>query len=347
MTVNSDERQWTWMDEGLNTFLQFQAERRWSEDYPVRRGDPDLIANYMVSTNQVPIMTQSDSIPQFGNNAYGKPATALVVLRETVLGRELFDRAFREYAQRWRFKRPTPYDFFRTMEESSGVDLDWFWRGWFYSTDHVDIAITSVTEGTVNTENPEIENPLDRQREADGANSTTLQNNIDEGLAFYEAENPEVQDFYSANDPHVITNRQREAYEELRNGDLPQHEADALDYDGYVYFVNLENQGGVVMPVILEFTFADGSTDEVRIPAEIWRFNPDSAIWRYISDKQVVSVELDPHLETADADRTDNYYPAQIQPSRLEVYRDTSRSSSLMDDMDLRVERDSIRTRDQ
>ena len=126
----------------------------------------------------------------------------------------------------------------------------------------MDIAITSVTEGTVNTENPEIENPLDRQREADGANSTTLQNNIDEGLAFYEAENPEVQDFYSANDPHVITNRQREAYEELRNGDLPQHEADALDYDGYVYFVNLENQGGVVMPVILEFTFADGSTDD-------------------------------------------------------------------------------------
>ena len=347
MTVNSDERQWTWMDEGLNTFLQFQAERRWSEDYPVRRGDPDLIADYMVSTNQVPIMTQSDSIPQFGNNAYGKPATALVVLRETVLGRELFDRAFREYSERWRFKRPTPYDFFRTMEESSGVDLDWFWRGWFYSTDHVDIAITSVTEGTVNTEDPEIENALDRQRDADTSNSTTLQNNIEEGLAFYENENPEVQDFYSANDPHVVTNRQREAYEGLRDGDLPEHEAAALDYDGYVYFVNLENQGGVVMPVILEFSFADGSTDEVRIPAEIWRFNPDSAIWRYITDKQVVSVELDPHLETADADRTDNYYPPQIQPSRLEVYRNTSSPSSLMDDMDLRVERDSIQTRDQ
>ena len=159
MIVNSDERQWTWMDEGLNTFLQFQAERRWSEDYPVRRGDPDLIANYMVSTNQVPIMTQSDSIPQFGNNAYGKPATALVVLRETVLGRELFDRAFREYAQRWRFKRPTPYDFFRTMEESSGVDLDWFWRGWFYGTDYVDVAVTDVALFTVNTLDPDVEKP--------------------------------------------------------------------------------------------------------------------------------------------------------------------------------------------
>ena len=345
--LGSNERDHPWMDEGINTFLQFQAERRWSEDYPVRRGDPDLIANYMVSTNQVPIMTQSDSIPQFGNNAYGKPATALVVLRETVLGRELFDRAFQEYAERWRFKRPTPYDFFRTMEESSGVDLDWFWRGWFYSTDHVDIAITSVTEGTVNTENPEIENDLERQREADASNSTTLQNNIDEGIVFYEDENPETQDFYSANDPHIVTNRQREAYESLRDSDLPEHEVAALDFDGYVYFVNLENQGGVVMPVILEFTFADGGTDEVRIPAEIWRFNPDSAIWRYITDKQVVSVELDPHLETADADRTDNYYPPQIQPSRLEVYRNTSSPSSLMDDMDLRVERDSIQTRDQ
>ncbi len=347
MVVNSDERQWTWMDEGLNTFLQFEAERRWGKDFPVRRGDPELIASYMVSTNQVPIMTQSDSIPQFGNNAYGKPATALVVLRETVLGRELFDRAFREYAQRWRFKRPTPYDFFRTMEESSGVDLDWFWRGWFYSTDHVDIAITSVTEGVVNTENPEIENPLERAGHAERHQSLTQTRNIEEGIAFYQDENPEVRDFYSDNDQFTVTKRQREEYERLLDGDLPAHEAAALDYDGYVYFVNLENQGGVVMPVILKFTFSDGETEEVRIPVEIWRFNPEQAIWRYISDKQVVSVELDPHRETADADRTDNYYPPRMEPSRLEVYRDTSTPSSMMDDMDLRVERDGLRTLEQ
>jgi len=347
MVVNSDERQWTWMDEGLNTFLQFEAERRWGKDFPVRRGDPELIASYMVSTNQVPIMTQSDSIPQFGNNAYGKPATALVVLRETVLGRELFDRAFREYAQRWRFKRPTPYDFFRTMEESSGVDLDWFWRGWFYSTDHVDIAITSVTEGVVNTENPEIENPLERAGHAERHQSLTQTRNIEEGIAFYQDENPEVRDFYSDNDQFTVTKRQREEYERLLDGDLPAHEAAALDYDGYVYFVNLENQGGVVMPVILNFTFSDGETEEVRIPVEIWRFNPEQAIWRYISDKQVVSVELDPHRETADADRTDNYYPPRMEPSRLEVYRDTSTPSSMMDDMDLRVERDGLRTLEQ
>jgi len=347
MVVNSDERQWTWMDEGLNTFLQFEAERRWGMDFPVRRGDPELIANYMVSTNQVPIMTQSDSIPQFGNNAYGKPATALVILRETVLGRELFDRAFREYAERWRFKRPTPYDFFRTMEESSGVDLDWFWRGWFYSTDHVDIALTAVTEGTVNTEDPEIENPLERAEYAERRQSLTQTRNIEEGIGFYEDENPEVRDFYSENDQFTVTNRQRESYERLRDGDLPAHEAAALDFDGYVYFLNLENQGGVVMPVILEFSFEDGTTEEVRIPAEIWRFNPEEAIWRYISDKRVVSVELDPHRETADADRTDNYYPPRIEPSRLEVYRNTSSPSSMMDDMDLRVERGGLRTRDQ
>jgi aminopeptidase N len=126
MIVNSDERQWTWMDEGLNTFLQFQAEKLWDKDFPSRRGEPKDIAEYMLSQNQVPLMTQSESVLQFGANGYGKPATALVILRETVMGRELFDRAFREYSTRWRFKHPTPYDFFRTMEESSGIDLDWF-----------------------------------------------------------------------------------------------------------------------------------------------------------------------------------------------------------------------------
>ena len=155
MIVNSDERQWTWMDEGLNSFLQYQAQKLWDPDFP-SRGEPRDIVEYMVSEDQVPVMTHSDSLLQFGNNAYAKPATALVILRETVLGRELFDRAFREYSQRWAFKRPTPYDFFRTMEESSGVDLDWFWRGWFYSTDHVDIALEGVTAATLESADPEV-----------------------------------------------------------------------------------------------------------------------------------------------------------------------------------------------
>ncbi len=165
MIVNSDERQWTWMDEGLNTFLQFLAEQAWEEGYPSRRGHAVKITSYMKSDNQVPIMTNSESILQFGNNAYGKPATALNILRETIMGRELFDFAFKEYAQRWKFKRPTPADFFRTMEDASAVDLDWFWRGWFYTTDHVDLAIDNIYLYRPNSQSPDVEEAWERALE--------------------------------------------------------------------------------------------------------------------------------------------------------------------------------------
>ncbi|MFM7515960.1 MAG: M1 family metallopeptidase, partial [Pirellula sp.] len=155
MIVNSDERQWSWMDEGLNTFLQYLAEQEWEQDYPSQRGEPELIVPYMQSTNQVPIMTNSDSIMQFGPNAYSKPATALNILRETILGRELFDFAFKEYARRWKFKRPMPADFFRTMEDATARDLDWFWRGWFYTTDHVDIALDKIDMYMVDRRTPD------------------------------------------------------------------------------------------------------------------------------------------------------------------------------------------------
>ena len=160
MIVNSDERHWTWMDEGLNSFTQFLAEPEWEKNYPSRRGEPQKITDYMLTENQVPIMTNSESLLQFGNNAYGKPATALNILRETILGRELFDFAFKEYARRWKFKRPEPADFFRTMEDARGIDLDWFWRGWFYTTDHVDISIENVRLYQINTQNPDIEKPI-------------------------------------------------------------------------------------------------------------------------------------------------------------------------------------------
>ncbi|WP_417486650.1 M1 family metallopeptidase [Maricaulis sp.] len=344
MVVNTDERQWTWMDEGINTFLQFQAEQQWEEGFRSRRGDPDLIADYMASSSQMPIMTQSDSILQFGSNAYGKPATALVVLRETVLGRELFDDAFRAYSERWRFRRPTPYDFFRTMEEVSGVDLDWFWRGWFYSTDHVDISLDRVIEGTFNTEDPAIESLLERADDTEFRENLTPQRNAAEGIVTYADRNPEVREFYSRNDPFTVTEREREAYERFQ-GEVEDWEAEILASGTRVYYLDFTNEGGVVMPIILEFTFADGTTDLVRIPAEVWRYNPRNVTWTYVTDRQVVSVELDPLRETADADRTDNYYPPRIEPTRLELYRSSSNPSSMMDDMDQRVTRDSVRTR--
>lgn len=346
MVVNSDERQWTWMDEGLNSFLQFQAERQWEEDHPVRRGDPHTITSYMSSTNQMPIMTQSDSILQFGANAYSKPTIALVVLRETVLGRELFDEAFRTYSRRWRFRRPTPYDFFRTMEEVSGVDLDWYWRGWFYSTDHVDISLDRVIEGTFNTENPEIENARERAEYLAQPDSLTEVRNVEEGIEFYADSNPEVRDFYSSNDRFTTTNRERESYESTIEG-LQDWQVDMLNSDERIYYLDFTNEGGLVMPIILEFTFADGGTEMVRIPAEVWRYNPENLTWTYMTDREVVSVELDPLWETADADRSDNYFPPRIEPSRLEIYRRSASGSNPMRDLDQRVTRDSIRAREE
>ena len=216
MVVNSDERQWTWMDEGINSFLEYLAEYEWEEDFPISRGvnNPlDVIPAYMTSSNQVPIMTQSDSVLQFGPNAYSKPAAALMVLRETVMGRELFDHAFKTYSKRWMFKRPTPSDFFRTMEDASGVDLDWFWRGWFYSTDHVDLAVTSVREYSISTSNPDIEMEKERQEYSrDKPETITQIRNRQEGrtprLERFEA----LTDFYTQNDRFTPSNADRNKF---------------------------------------------------------------------------------------------------------------------------------------
>ncbi len=248
MTVNSDERQWTWMDEGLNTFLQFMAEREWEDDYPSRRGDPANITNYMLSQNQVPIMTNSESVLQLGNNAYGKPATALTILRETVMGRELFDFAFKEYSERWMFKRPTPSDLFRTLEDASAVDLDWFWRGWFYTTDHVDIALSDIREYSISTQDPEIEFPIQRQEEAEEPVSLTqIRNAV---LPKRVEEFPELEDLYNENDEFTVSNVDRNEYTSFREG-LEDWELELLDQsiaDGLmVYFLDFENIGGLVM----------------------------------------------------------------------------------------------------
>ena len=341
MTVNSDERQWTWQDEGINSFLQYIAEQEWSENYPSRRGDPKDIAEYMLSENQVPIMTNSESILQFGNNAYGKPATALVILRETIIGREKFDRAFKEYANRWRFKRPTPADFFRTLEESSGVDLDWFWRGWFYSTDHVDIGIKSVKEATINT--------MDADTEATYRISQRDKLPLELGAQRVKGDekvvdrNPELKDYYENIDPLASTKAQRERSKK-EISELEKNEQELLKLKNKFYVVGLENKGGLVMPVILRFTFADKTTKTVYIPAEIWRYNPHSTNWAYMSDKDVVSVELDPFYETADADRNNNYFPQRIEPTRLELYK-AKKTKDRMQENDLTVTRENISTK--
>lgn len=321
MIVNSDERQWTWMDEGLNTFVQYLTEQEWEENYPSRRGPAYKIAPYMRSekSDLVPIMTNSESILQFGNNAYGKPATALNILRETVMGRELFDYAFKTYAKRWMFKHPTPADFFRTMEDASAVDLDWFFRGWFYTTDHVDIALADVKWYKLDTKNPDIENPRKR-KEAENEFIGDDRNAKELKGKHYSDAHPEMADFYNENDDWTVFPIDREEYERYRKS-LGEDEKALLDADYNFYEIKFENKGGLVMPVILRFTFADGSQEVSRHPAEIWLKNEDAFNKVFVFEKELRKIELDPFLETADTDFSNNYWPTQAQPSRFELYR--------------------------
>ena len=300
MIINSDERQWTWMDEGLNTFLQYQTELAWSDEtgkpFPSRRGPANLIVPYMKGDKRYisPIMTNSESIFQFGNNAYGKPCTALNVLRETVMGPELFDHAFKVYANRWMFKHPSPADFFRTMEDASAVDLDWFWRGWFYTTDHCDVAITGVKQYK-----------LDFARPEEGTTQKSIEKNIKK-LTKQAAINPIFQAIKSSETPS-------ETYSQLF-ANLTDARSELLNREGYVCQIDLEMIGGLVMPVLLKLTYEDGSSSMVRIPAEIWKMQNESLQEKVnkviVTEKKVTEVILDPYLETADTDTSNNSWSA-------------------------------------
>ena len=325
MIVNSDERQWTWMDEGLNSFLDGVAGREWDPDIPWGV-EPRDVTGYMKSQTQVPIMTQSDSVLRLGPNAYTKPAVALNILRETILGRELFDFAFKEYAQRWMFKRPTPSDFFRTMEEASGVDLDWFWRGWFYTTDHVDISLDKVYKLRLDTEDPDIDYARERQFEKDKPMSLTVERNKEEGRKLWVERFPDITDFYDENDQFTVTNKERNKYQSwLKKLEPWERKAfeRAIEEDKNYYVMEFSNVGGLVMPIILEMTFADGTKEMMRIPAEIWRRTPKAVSKLVVTDKdkELVSVTVDPRWETADVDVENNHYPRQIIPSRIEAYK--------------------------
>lgn len=335
MVVNSDERQWTWMDEGINTYLQFLAEQKWEKDYPSWRGEPRNITSYMASSNQMPIMTNSESILQFGNNAYGKPATALNILRETIVGRELFDFAFRQYAQRWKFKRPTPEDLFRTIEDASGVDLDWFWRGWFYSTDHVDIALEQVNQLTINTQDPEIEKAWQEQQENAEPESLTTQRNADVNYKIHQQ--PDLTDFYNENDDYTVTNADRNKYQELIEG-LNEEQREMLKNGSNFYVLDFVNKGGLVMPILLDLQFEDGSKEHVRIPAEVWRRSPEKVSKLLIRDKTLTQVVVDPNWETADVDTSNNYWPARAVPSRIELFKREDRNKSMMEDFNEELE---------
>ena len=258
MIVNSDERQWTWMDEGLNSYMEMLAELDYDKDFPITRGYPKNIVKYMSGDQSTiaPIMSKGDHVYSFGSNAYGKPATALWILRETIMGKELFDHAFRTYSQRWMFKHPSPADFFRTMEDASGIDLDWFWRGWFYTTDVTDIGIETVRK-------------------------------------FYAKENAskETIDFVEDKSEGLNITKPTSAK------------------DKYFYEITFNKPGGLVMPIIVEYTYDDGSKEKKTYPAQIWRYNDKKVTKAVHSDKQITKIVIDPDLETADVDLSNNSFP--------------------------------------
>ncbi|MDG1751105.1 MAG: M1 family metallopeptidase [Thalassotalea sp.] len=343
MIVNSDERQWTWMDEGLNTFLQFLAEQAWEENYPSRRGHAANITSYMKSDNQVPIMTNSESILQFGNNAYGKPATALNILRETIMGRELFDFAFKEYAQRWKFKRPTPADFFRTMEDASAIDLDWFWRGWFYTTDHVDIALGDIHLYRPDSQNPDVEEAWERALENE--KPTFISDLRNKGHQLRVTDRPELLDFYNEHDQFTATNAKRNSFNSSQKK-LKDWQKELLVDERNFYIVDFKNKGGLVMPIILDITYADGEVEHVRIPAEIWRKNTQKVSKLFISEKEITAIALDPNWETADVNVNNNYWPARPIKSRFELYKRKQKDMMRDYNVELKTDEDDEEVKD-
>jgi hypothetical protein len=327
MVVNSDERQWTWMDEGFNSFLQHLAQGEWDGDFKHPRNERALV-EYMRTSNRVPVMTNSDSISDIKSNAYGQPMVALNILREHVLGREAFDHAFKTFAQRWMFKRPTPSDFFRTMEDASGVDLDWFWRGWFYSVDHVDVSIDEVKWLQLDTRDPAIEKK--KMKLLQDALPKTTTKELNEALPKRVDRFPELKDFYDSFDEATVLPSEKRKFDSLIKG-LVDEEIDPklLQTKHNFYSIQLRNVGGLVTPVILQIEYTDGSTEEMKLPAEIWRFNTEKASKLLFTMKEVKSITFDPRQELVDTDVENNFWPRRAVKSKFQLVKEDKPVNSM------------------
>lgn len=334
MIVNSDERQWSWFDEGLNTFVQYLTEQEFDNNYPSSRGPAHKITDYMrLPKDQLePIMTNSENIVLFGPNAYGKPATALNILRETIMGRELFDFAFKTYARRWAFRHPTPADFFRTMEDASAVDLDWFWRGWFFGIDPVDISLDSVKYFRLDA--PANAAAL---KKPEFTHLGKIRNAEDKRISFAVDADTSLRDFYyynrSGDDDETMFRRMMQGSE--AGPATVDKSLDSLKEkwaSKHFYELTFRNVGGLVMPIIVEFTFKDGSKEVDRIPAQIWRKNEQKVTKLFMKDKEVSSIQLDPYKETADINEENGMWPIKELPSRFQLFKSgrSSRGASRM-----------------
>jgi hypothetical protein len=324
MIINSDERQWSWMDEGLNTFVQFLTEQEFDNNYPSQRGPAHKIVDYMsLPKYQLePIMTNSENIALFGPNAYAKPATGLNILRESIMGRELFDFAFKEYAKRWAFKHPTPADFFRTMEDASAVDLDWFWRGWFYDIEPVDISLDSVNAFTVfnNQKIPvKIDSMYPAQLPIDFQSISKIRNK-ESGLKFLVDTDTTLRDFYFYYKPEEAKNKSKIAHNKYNGIEALKDSAFLPFANKFYYELHFTNKGGFVMPIIIQWNYKDGSSETERINAYIWRKNEKNVVKLFEKTKEVASIQIDPMKETADINTKNNTWNMKNAPSKFDVF---------------------------
>ena len=333
MIINSDERQWTWMDEGLNTFVEYLTEELYDNKFPTRRGPAFSITDYMkLPKDQLePIMTNSENIVGFGPNAYAKPATGLNILRETIMGRKLFDYAFKEYARRWAFKHPQPADFFRTMEDASAEDLDWFWRGWFYSTDVCDISLDSVKiarpDATADIparfRDTTLQVSLPKPQVNAFEDISKIRNRTDSSLSFLTDRDTSLRDFYWKYDRGI------EPYDSVKYSvaqaatvEKPDDSSAQKFGSKYFYELQFSNKGGLVMPIIIEWTYKDGTKETDRIPAQVWRLNETKVTKAFMKDKEVASIKLDPMRETADINESNNSWGSTaVEPSRFALFK--------------------------
>jgi hypothetical protein len=336
MIVNSDERQWTWMDEGLNTFVEYLTEELYDNKFPTRRGPAYSIIDYMkLPKDQLePIMTNSEDIVQFGPNAYAKPATGLNILRETVMGRDLFDYAFKEYARRWAFKHPTPADFFRTMNDASAENLDWFWRGWFYDIEPVDLSLDSVKWFKADLVNaPEKVDSIRMQAIARPQvnafeDISKIRNKQDKNITFLTDADTALRDFYWKYDRALIPYDTSKFAMHVLQYDQPLDDSTRSRLaDKNIYQLQVSNKGGMPMPIIIEWTYKDGTKEIDRIPAQIWRLNENKITKVFVKDKEVASIKLDPMRETADIDETNNSWPRISEPTKFEIYKAKARTA--------------------
>ncbi len=334
MIINSDERQWSWMDEGLNSFVEYLTEELWDNKFPIRgKGPAWAIVDYMkLPKDQLePIMSNSENIIGFGPNAYTKPATGLNMLRETIMGRELFDYAFKEYARRWAFKHPEPADLFRTLEDASGEDLDWFWRGWFYGTDACDISLDSVKYAKPDlaaappdeqdrTIKRSVDKPMQSKYDVDVSKT---RNREDKSITFETDADTTLRDFYwrYARGIEPYDSSQVEIKIPANNPDALTEEEKSKYADRYMYELTLSNKGGLVMPIIVEWTYKDGTKEIDRIPAQVWRLNEQKVTKTFVKNKEVASIQLDPMRETADIDTANNSWNTIPEPSKFTIFK--------------------------